>query len=147
MRFKKNQKRVLDRLKDCMREDVAKCMILGMSEFGLVEMTRQRSRGSLIHTIFTGCPYCTGSGLIKSLESTAIEIERGLKKVIQCHQQFALRLVVHPEMFDYLRVSDKEFLEKIADKLNARLFVEIDDTLHLNDYHFYSTINHQRIEI
>ena len=147
MRFKKNQRRVLDRLKECMKEDAAKCMILGMSEFGLVEMTRQRSRGSLIHTIFSQCPYCTGAGLIKSLESSAIEIERALKKVIQCNQQFALRLVVHPELFDYLRISDKDFLEKIADELNARLLVEMDDTLHLNDYHFYSTINHQRIEV
>lgn len=147
MRFKKNQKRVLERLKECMREDVAKCMILGMSEFGLIEMTRQRSRGSLIHTIFTQCPYCAGSGLIKSLESTSIEIERALKKIIQCQQQFALKLIVHPELYEYLRVSDKDFLEKAADKLNARLQIEIDDRLHLNDYQFYSTISHNRIEV
>lgn len=147
MRYKKNQRRVLERLKDCMREDTAKCMILGMSEFGLVEMTRQRSRGSLIHTIFSQCPYCTGSGMIKSLESTAIEIERALKKVIQCHQQYALLLVVHPELFNYLRVADREFLEKTAEKLNARLVIEMDDQLHLNDYQFFSTISHQRIDV
>ena len=45
MRSRKNQRRVLERLKECMKEDSAKCTILGMSEFGLVEMTRQRNRG------------------------------------------------------------------------------------------------------
>ena len=55
MRFRKNQRRVLDTLKEAMKEDSAKCTILGMSEFGLVEMTRQRSRESIIQTLFT-CP-------------------------------------------------------------------------------------------
>ena len=49
-----------------MKDDSAKCTIFGMSEFGLVEMTRQRSRESLTQTLFTACPYCSGSGLIKT---------------------------------------------------------------------------------
>ena len=56
MRLRKNQKRVLERLKDAMKEDSAKCTILGMSEFGLIEMTRQRSRESLTQTMFTAVP-------------------------------------------------------------------------------------------
>src|SRR5690606_30726154 len=95
MRFRKNQRRVLEKLKECMKDDSAKCTILGMSEFGLIEMTRQRSRGSLIQTMFTTCPYCAGGGMIKTNESIAIEIERNLKKVIGYHQQFALKLIVH----------------------------------------------------
>ena len=98
MRSRKNQRRVLEHLKDCMKEDSAKCTILGMSEFGLVEMTRQRSRGSLSQTMFTSCPYCNGSGHVKSHESISIEIERDLKKVINCQQQFAFKLVVHPHL-------------------------------------------------
>ncbi len=147
MRLRKNQKRVLDRLKDCMREDSAKCMVLGMSEFGLVEMTRQRSRGSLIQTIFTPCPYCQGSGLIKSLESMTIEIERALKKVINYHQQFALKLSVNPHLYEHMRVIDEEYLIDLAEEKNAKLVVETDDALHLNDYQFYSSINNAPIEI
>src|SRR3990167_333946 len=93
MRMKKNQKRVLERLKEAMKEDSAKCTILGMSEFGLVEMTRQRHRESLIQTVFTSCPYCHGSGQIKSHESTSIEIERSLKKLIFQQQHYGLELV------------------------------------------------------
>jgi len=147
MRLRKNQRRVLERLKDCMKDDSAKCTILGMSEFGLIEMTRQRNRGSLIQTIFTGCPYCNGSGLVKSHESVSIEIERALKKIVSYHQQFALKLVVHPELYRYLEVLDKKYLLKLADEMNAHLDYYSDDTMHINDFHFYSTITNKRIDV
>lgn len=147
MRMRKNQRRVLERLKDCMKDDSAKCTILSMSEFGLIEMTRQRSRGSLLQTIFTSCPYCHGSGLVKSHESVSIEIERALKKVIDFHQQFALQLMVHPELHRYLNVIDKKFLLKLAEEKNAHFEILVNDEMHINDYHFYSTINNKRIEV
>lgn len=147
MRFRKNQRRVLERLKDCMKEDSAKCTILGMSEFGLVEMTRQRSRGSLIQTIFTSCPYCGGSGLVKTFESTAIEIERSLKKIVGCSQQFGLKLLVHPQLEDYLKVDDENFILSLADGLNAHLHVESDDNMHISDFQFFSTTNNKKIEL
>jgi len=146
MRLKKNQRRVLEKLKECMKDDSAKCTILGMSEFGLVEMTRQRSRGSLLQTIFTACPYCSGSGLVKTHESVSIEIERALKKIIGCSQQFALRLVVHPELDHYLQTTDRHYLGKLAEELNAHLEIVSYDNMHINDFHFLSTINNKKIE-
>lgn len=146
MRSRRNQKRVLDRLKEAMKDDSAKCTILGMSEFGLVEMTRQRNRESLAQTIFTHCPYCSGSGLIKTHESVSIEIERSLKKLIQ-QQQFGLELVAHPHLDHYLSQHDKEHFRKIAEKLHAQLRFKTSDILHLNDFEFYSTINGKKIEI
>lgn len=147
MRYRKNQRRVLERLKECMKEDTAKCTILGMSDFGLVEMTRQRQRGSLMQTIFTSCPYCAGSGLIKTHESISIEIERALKKVVKCQDQYGLKLLVHPELENHLNVIDKSFLKDLAEKMNAQLEFETDENLHINDYQFISTINEQPIEV
>ena len=147
MRLRKNQRRVLERLKDCMKDDSAKCTILGMSEFGLVEMTRQRNRGSLMQTIFTNCPYCAGSGMVKSHESISIEIERALKKVIGCQEQFGLKLIVHPELDRYLSIIDKSHLLKIANENKANLSFDTDDCLHLNEFRFYSTANNKRIEV
>jgi ribonuclease G len=147
MRLRKNQRRLLERLKDCMKEDSAKCTILGMSEFGLVEMTRQRNRGSLTQTIFTGCPYCTGSGMIKSHESISIEIERALKKAITCYEELGLKLVVHPEVDHYLNMLDKPHLLGLAKDYNAKLTFETDDRLHLNEWQFYSTTTNKFIEV
>ncbi len=145
MRSRKNQRRVLDRLKEAMKDDSAKCTILGMSEFGLVEMTRQRSRESLTQTFFTTCPYCSGRGTIKNLESTSIEIERALKKVIQSEDQFALELVCHPHLDDYLDQGDKKHFEKLASKMNAELLFKTSDLLHLNEFELYSTISGQKL--
>ena len=147
MRSRKNQRRVLDRLKEAMKDDSAKCTILGMSEFGLVEMTRQRSRESLTQTIFTNCPYCNGSGMIKSNESVSIEIERSFKKLIHQQQQFGLELVAHPELDHYLHQQDKDYLLKLAEKWNADLRFNSDDNLHINEFEFYSTINGKKLEI
>ena len=147
MRSRKNQRRVLDRLKEAMKDDSAKCTILGMSEFGLVEMTRQRSRESLTQTIFTNCPYCSGSGMIKSHESVSVEVERAIKKLINQQQQFGLEMISHPDLDHYLNHQDKENLRKLAQKLNAELRFGNDDTLHLNEFQFYSTTNGKKLEV
>jgi ribonuclease G len=147
MRSRKNQRRVLDRLKDAMKEDSAKCTVLGMSEFGLVEMTRQRNRESLTQTMNTFCPYCNGSGQIRTHESTSIEIERALKKLINQKQQFGLKLVCHPQLDNYLKGGDKSYLKGLAEELNAQLDFGTEDSLHLNEFQFHSTINGQPIEV
>jgi ribonuclease G len=148
MRTRKNQRRVLERLKDCMKDDSAKCTILGMSEFGLVEMTRQRNRESLAQTMFTSCPYCNGSALIKTHESMIIEIERSLKKAVLHNQQFGLLLVTHPELDRSMtKEGDKEFLDEWAKKSKAMLDFGTSDTLHLNDYHIYSTVTKERLDV
>jgi ribonuclease G len=118
-----------------------------MSEFGLIEMTRQRHRESLAQMMFTACPYCTGLGMVKTHESVSIEIERCLKKLIQQEQQFALQLVSHPSLDHFLNHHDKGSFRKLAEKLNADLKFKSDDTLHLNEFQFYSTTNGQLLDI
>ncbi|MDF2550626.1 MAG: ribonuclease [Chlamydiales bacterium] len=147
MRSRKNQRRVLDRLKEAMRNDSAKCTILGMSEFGLVEMTRQRSRGSLTQTLFTSCPYCHATGLVKSHETVSIELERAIKKVITCHQQYGLKITIHPELDHYLKAIDKDYFRQMAEKLNAQLEWKVDDNLHISDFHIHSMANSKQIEV
>lgn len=148
MRSRKSRRRVLEHLRECMKEDSAKCTILGMSDFGLVEMTRQRKRESLAQMILTACPYCSGKGTIKSYESMSTEIERALQKVTQIQEQYSVRIVTHPALNAYLDQEDKKSLTKLAeDKFNARIEFDADDTLHLNDIQFFSTITGDPISV
>lgn len=147
MRSRKNQRRVLDRLKEAMREDAAKCTVLGMSEFGLVEMTRQRQRESLDQTLLTPCPYCSGQGEIKNHETVAIEIERALKKLILTQDQYALEIVVHPQLEYHLSHGDKDYFSKLGEKLNAKVTYRTNDALHLTDFEFRSSLNGEKIEV
>lgn len=134
MRIRKNQRRVLDKLKECMKEDSAKCTILGMSEFGLIEMTRQRSRESLAQTIFTFCPYCAGIGRIKSSESTSIEIEREIKRALFQKKNDHLVLTIHPELNRYLDQGDKSYYVKLAKEASSKITFKTNETFHLSEY-------------
>lgn len=147
MRSRKNQRRVLDKLKEVMKSDSAKCTILGMSAFGLVEMTRQRSRSSLKQMLYRPCPYCHGSGDIKKHETVAIEIERSIKKAILIHQNYKLKIVIHPLLHHYLLEGDYDLIEAKAKELKATLEWDTSDEIHVNDYQIYSVANQTIIEV
>jgi ribonuclease G len=146
MRSRKNQRRVLDRLKESMNDDSAKCTILGMSEFGLVEMTRQRSRESLHQTLFTECPYCAGLGMIKNHESISIEMERALKKIMG-EIPLQLKITSHPHLDDYLKKEDKGHFENIAKENNSSVEFSSNDNFHLNQFEFYSVTDGKKLEV
>lgn len=135
MRYRKNQKRILEKLKESMRDDYAKCTILGMSEFGLIEMTRQRTKEALSQTIFTDCPYCLGRGNIKSYETLSIELDRLLKKILYYHKEKNILLTLHPELLK--KLNQKEILNEVK-KMKSSINFKTKDTLHLNDYLFSS---------
>lgn len=135
MRSRRNQKRVLETLKDALMEDSAKCTVLGMSEFGLVEMTRQRNKESLTQTLMCPCPYCGGQGTIQSHETASIELERAIKKLVLEGVKGSIEVIVHPDLDRYLEGEDKEFLDKLAKKESIKLIFKTNNELHLNDFH------------
>src|SRR5919108_2347408 len=69
MREEKHRRGVEKALRDAVRRDRARTKILKISQFGLIEMTRQRIRPSLKRSIFADCPHCRGSGFVKTSES------------------------------------------------------------------------------
>jgi ribonuclease G len=84
---------------------------------------------------------------VKSHESVTVEIERALKKVINLHNQFAVKLIVHPDLNHYLNGGDRDYFEQFAAKANAHLEFAVNDNLHLNEFIFYSTLNGQKIDV
>lgn len=147
MRSKTNRRRVLEKLRECMRQDAAKCSILSMSDFGLVEMTRQRTRESLAETLLCHCTYCSGIGLVKRHETVRVEITRSMKKAILQLRQKALKLTLHPQLMRYLEKEGQDQLRQLAQRLNARLSMHEDDTLHINDFHFANAKSMRKIEV
>jgi ribonuclease E len=79
MRLEKNRRTVERALRDAMKKDRARSRVLRISQFGIVEMTRQRLRPSLRGSIFQDCPHCHGAGQVKSAESVSLDVMRSLK--------------------------------------------------------------------
>ncbi len=80
MEESKNQKAVETRLKDALHYDRARVQMGKISRFGLMELSRQRLRPSLMETHFTRCPHCQGLGLVRSVESAAMEVMRAVQE-------------------------------------------------------------------
>ncbi len=97
-----NRKKVYNELRSNLMKDKAKVSLAEFSDFGLLEMTRQRIGLSLLHTVSVECPTCNGLGRIESFETTLTRLENWLKRFRQKAKDRRLRIMLNPEMSDYI---------------------------------------------
>jgi len=102
MEIEANKKAVIEELRECLRRDRARTKTFGVSDLGLVEMTRQRVRPSLLHYFSDDCPTCDGVGKVLSLESVGMAVERMLKRASRELKANRLELHVSPEVAVFL---------------------------------------------
>ena len=76
---KRNNRSVERRLKECLKQDRARIQVGRISHFGLLEMSRQRIRTSVLESSTERCPYCGGSGHVRSVSSLALQVLRALE--------------------------------------------------------------------
>jgi len=121
---KDRHRRIVERtLRDAVRRDRARTKILRTSPFGLIEMTRQRIRPSLKRSVYKECPACSGSGLVKSAESMAIEV---IRKLIMCAQHptvARIAVTVEEEVASYINNRKRRDLTKLEDEHNVQVLV------------------------
>jgi ribonuclease G len=134
MQDPKNTERVITELKLCLENDRAKADFSRMSRFGLLEMTRERTRPGLIYTLCESCPTCDGLGRIFSRAETAMKIERTLLSKIEALKGRKVKILVAPHMHNFLV---QEWMENLAEfvKRNA-LSLEIKSDITLNPTEF-----------
>src|SRR5262245_52935435 len=102
MRKERNRRSVEHTLRDAVKRDRARTKILRTSPFGLIEMTRQRIRPSIKRSVYKECPACSGSGLVKSAESMAIEVVRKLLMCAHTTGVARITVTVEEEVASYL---------------------------------------------
>jgi ribonuclease E len=79
---KRNNRAVERKLSDCLRQDRARIQVGRISHFGLLEMSRQRIRASVLESSTEVCPHCGGSGHVRSVSSVALQLLRGLEEIL-----------------------------------------------------------------
>jgi len=95
--------------------DSARTQLLPMSDIGLIQLTRKRTRPSLDRTLSRECPYCHGSGRIKALATICLEIRRELLAAVTTELIDQISLVVHPEVSHYLQGPFRELLRELEE--------------------------------
>ena len=131
----KNRKKVYDELKKEFRRDRSKVSVLPMSDFGLVQITRQRIRQNINQAMKEVCPVCGGSGFMTKESHLVYDIEDWLKRFRRFSREFSLIIKCHPS--DASRLQDKKFT-RIQLKYLVRLRIEEDAGIPMGKFRFFS---------
>ncbi|MBI2803659.1 MAG: Rne/Rng family ribonuclease [Planctomycetes bacterium] len=102
MRDERHRRGVEKALRDAVQRDRARTKILRISQFGIIEMTRQRIRPSLKRSAFQECGHCHGTGNVKTGESVSIEVMRMLQLAVNRAHIMRIEIRVHDEVAKYL---------------------------------------------
>jgi ribonuclease G len=135
MERKSSRDRVFTALKDAMKKDRAKTHILRMSELGLIEMTRKRTRENLNRFLEAPCFYCEGRGMLKSPRTICYEIFRELER--ESAHPFPgaeLSLLVHPEIEHILKEEERDSVLQLEKRIGRRIIIAIRRDFHLEQY-------------
>ncbi|UCB52127.1 MAG: hypothetical protein JSV10_09090, partial [Candidatus Zixiibacteriota bacterium] len=113
--------KVFEEFKGGFRHDRSKNSILPISDFGLVEMTRERIRPSILHTLSETCPCCGGIGRVVSKETTATKIERWFNRAKVGSKCRNYRLIVHPDEARILEEGKTSRMRKLSKQLKLNI--------------------------
>ncbi|MBC8489328.1 MAG: Rne/Rng family ribonuclease [Bacteroidetes bacterium] len=133
-----NRKKLFEEIKKEFKKDRAKVTILPMSEFGIVQITRQRVRQAIIQRVSDVCPMCNGKGRVQSRTSYITEIERWLQRYKGASSSRFLKLKVNPLIEPYLTCGVFNNLLKFKIKYFLSITLETDERLALDEFRFYS---------
>ncbi len=137
MEERRNREKVMAALEDALRADRAPSKVLRFNEFGLVAITRKRTKQALERTLCQPCPYCTGSGMVKSIPTLCYEIQTEGRKMAPQISSGSLTLRVHPEIAKALKTRESELMEELEKWTKKSIIIQADPTLHWEQYDIY----------
>ncbi|MGB8181545.1 MAG: ribonuclease E/G, partial [Stellaceae bacterium] len=129
MEVSRNQHAVERRLKEAMRQDRARIQIGRISPFGLLELSRQRLRPSLLETSTQPCPHCGGTGYIRSTESTALHVLRAIEEEGVRRRSAEITVTVPEAVGLYILNQKRATLQQIEMRCGMRVFIKTDTAL------------------
>ena len=142
MRSAHDRDEVYKCMKKLVKDDRAKTKVLPISKLGLMEMTRQREHESIQDQVYNPCPYCNGTGLVKSALTMSAEIQRKLASVMRDrrYRDVAVRVFMHPEVLARLRNEDAALLEEMEKKYSHDLSFRADPALHYEEFRVVDSV-------
>src|SRR6202047_5272371 len=125
----RNQGAVERRLKDAMKHDRARIQVGRISPFGLLELSRQRLRPSLVEASTQPCPHCGGTGFIRSTESTALYVLRSIEEEGSRRRSAELCIYVPTSVALYILNQKRDSLVQLEPRYDLRVLLARDDAL------------------
>lgn len=145
MRDEANRRKVYYELRKELKKDRAKVAVSPISEFGLLEMTRQRIRLSLVDSMSEDCPTCHGSGRIISKDTLITRIDHWLRRYKSKHNDLRLKLLLHPENADFIKKNKKSVLRGLMWQNFVHLSINGSADINRDEFRFMRTKDNQDI--
>ena len=137
MEERRNRDKVMAALESALRADRAPSKVLSFNEFGLVAITRKRTKQALERVLCQSCPYCSGSGMVKSVPTICYEIQAEARKMAADLDASSLTLRVHPEIAKALKTREAALIEELEQTARKSVIIQADPTLHWEQYDIY----------
>ncbi len=137
MEERRNREKVMAALEDALRADRAPSKMLRFNEFGLIAITRKRTKQALERTLCQPCPYCTGSGMVKSIPTLCYEIQIEARKMAPEFESGTITLRVHPEIAKAFKTREASLVEELERWTKKSVITQADPTLHWEQYDIY----------
>src|SRR3954453_874060 len=141
-----NREKVTRLFNEHLRKDRSKAAVRRISELGLIEMTRKRTRESLLHTLTEPCTACEGKGYTKSRRTVTYELLRELRRQGDLVEGDTVLVEVHPDVAQALASTDRPFLEEMEKRLQKRIVVKARGSFHVEDFEIRSPNDKAPIE-
>ncbi len=138
METRQNRERVLQELRQHLGRDRARTKAFAVSELGLIEMTRQRVRPSLWHSMTAECPACGGTGRVFTPEVIARRLERTLKRAGRERRERQLAVRVHPEVALYLLEEEPKLIHTLGKMTGLELELRDDPMMRVDEFRLMS---------
>ncbi len=142
MEERKNNRSVERQLKEALKVDRARIQVGHISQFGLMEMSRQRMRSSLIESSMSKCNHCNGLGRVSSVSSQSVQIIRAIEQDLIDNGRNNISLQTNHSLADYLLNKKRRDIFEIEQKYNISISI---DSENLDEEKIYN-INHSPIE-
>jgi ribonuclease G len=121
-------------LEEALKSDRAPSKVLQFNDFGLVAITRKRVKQSLERTLSTSCVYCTGTGMIKSVQTVCNEIYVEMRKMSKGLERHDVLLRVNPEVVKALKANSARWLSEMEELTGKTIIVKSDPLLHQEQF-------------
>jgi ribonuclease E len=126
---KRNNRSVERKLSDCLRQDRARIQVGRISHFGLLEMSRQRIRASVLESSTEPCPQCGGSGHVRSVSSVALQLLRGLEEILMKGATHNLVVRTRTDVALYVLNHKRGHLRDLENSFKVTLAIVADTTV------------------
>ncbi len=134
MEVESNKLKVIEALETALLKDRTKTNVLGITSLGLVEMTRKKLRKKLSSILKRTCPYCSGSGLVDSEETTALNLRRFVVRQTASSNIKEYLIEVNPQVAKFISDRSPEEEPIIPKVEGVKFYILSDEAMHIADY-------------